>query len=260
MMKIQMKAAPFLGLLMVILAGCAVPGAETEMNAPFGPGSGMMARHHAEVPEEYAGVSSPIPASRESLESGGALYSVHCASCHGDGGMGDGPAGAALDPPPAAIAHTSQMLGDDYLFWRISEGSGSFTTAMPGWKAILDESSRWDLINYIRALGTGEIEPQSNLGGASYDPALQAAQQAELLAQAVAEKVITQAEADVFLKVHEAINDFRAANPEFLSGTDLAEREAAILDELVKSQIISLAEALAFPDIHDRLGASGLLP
>lgn len=219
-----------------------------------------MDRHHAQIPEEYAGVSNPVPADQDSLQNGASLYAVHCASCHGDGGMGDGPAGAALDPAPAAIAHTSQMLGDDYLFWRISEGSGSFSTAMPGWKSILDESSRWDLVNYVQALGRGEIEPQSNMGGALYDPALQAAQQAELLAQAVEGGVITQAEADIFLKVHEAIDGYRAANPGFQTDSDPAEREAAILDALVKSQAISQAEADAFPAIHDRLGASGLMP
>jgi mono/diheme cytochrome c family protein len=268
MMKNLLKAVFILGPLMLALAGCTPAGTELTETKPIGMGngmrggmgSGMRERHHAQIPAEYAGVSSPVPADEQSLENGAALYAVHCASCHGDGGMGDGPAGAALDPAPAAIAHTSQMMGDDYLFWRISEGSGSFNTAMPGWKSILAESSRWDLINYVRALGTGEIKPQSSMGGARYDPALQAAQQAERLAQAVEGKVITQAEADLFNKVHAAIEDYRAANPGFQTGRDPAEREAAILDELVKSQIISQAEAVAFPDIHDRLGASGLMP
>jgi hypothetical protein len=152
------------------------------------------------------------------------------------------------------------MTGDDYMFWRISEGSGSFNTAMPGWKGILDEPSRWDLINYVRALGAGEIEPQISMGGARYDPAIQAAQQAEMLAQAVEGKVITQAEADTFLKIHDAIDEYRAANPGFQNSSDPAEREAAILEELVRRQVISQAEAVAFPGIHDRLGASGLMP
>ena len=68
--------------------------------------------------------------------------------------MGDGPTASALDPAPAAIAHTSQMSGDDYLFWRISEGGVPFETAMPVFKA-LEEQDRWDVIDYIRALGKG---------------------------------------------------------------------------------------------------------
>jgi high-affinity iron transporter len=135
--------------------------------------SGMMARHQAVIPEEYAGRTSPIPADDASLQRGAALYAPNCASCHGDGGMGDGPAGAALNPAPAPLAQTSQMVADDYLFWRISEGGATFHTAMPAWKG-LDEQARWDLVNYIRALGAGTAKPASGVGGATFDPAAQA--------------------------------------------------------------------------------------
>lgn len=265
MMKPLTSTSLLIGLLMLVLAGCTTssspdPATARPIGMGGGMGGGMMERHHAQIPAEYAGLSNPAPANEAALENGAALYAVHCASCHGDGGMGDGPAGAALDPAPSAIAHTSQMMGDDYLFWRISEGSGSFNTAMPAWKASLDETARWDLIHYVRALGTGTVEPKSNLGGAPYDPAAQAAQQAELLAQAVAQEVITQAEADLFNRVHTAIEAYRTANPGFQAGSDPTEREAAILEALVKSQAISQADAAAFPAIHDRLGASGLMP
>ncbi len=79
--------------------------------------------------------------------------------------MGDGPAASALDPAPAPVAHSSQMLADDYLFWRISEGGTPFGTTMPAWK-MLDEQARWDMINYMRALGAGTVEPASSMGGA----------------------------------------------------------------------------------------------
>ena len=88
----------------------------------MGPNSGMSARHHAPIPDEYAELMNPVTADEPSLERGAEIYVERCASCHGDGGMGDGPAAAGLDPGPTAIAHTSQMMGDDYLFYRISEG------------------------------------------------------------------------------------------------------------------------------------------
>jgi mono/diheme cytochrome c family protein len=37
---------------------------------------------------------------QQMLESGKTLYSSACASCHGESGRGDGPAGAAINPPP----------------------------------------------------------------------------------------------------------------------------------------------------------------
>ncbi len=152
-----------------------------------GPNNQMRNRHHAQVPDDYAGLSSPVAADEESLERGAEIYTTLCATCHGDGGMGDGPAGASLEPPAASVAHTSQMMRDDYLFWRISEGGVSFQTAMPSFKASLDEQGRWDVINYMRALGQGQVQPGRGMGGAMFDPAEQAARQDEMLQQAVAE-------------------------------------------------------------------------
>ena len=85
-------------------------------------GGGMHHAHHAEIPDEYAGLSNPVAADDASIQRGGEIFAASCAVCHGDGGMGDGPAAASLDPPVMPIAHTSQMLSDAYLFWRISEG------------------------------------------------------------------------------------------------------------------------------------------
>lgn len=246
----------FVGLALV-LAACGTRSKET---APVVGENGMMSRHHAAIPADYAGLTNPIPFDSVSLERGASLYATNCASCHGDGGMGDGPAAAALDPAPAPVAHSSQMLADDYLFWRISEGGAPFGTTMPAWKS-LDEQSRWDMINYMRALGTGTVEPVSSMGGKVYDPEVQAAQQAELLARAVEKGVITQSEADTFDFVHRAVEEYRIEHPDiFNSGDDTTERETAILTSLVKEQTISQVQADAFTDIHNRLGASGLMP
>jgi len=126
------------------------------MGHGHGPQADMMARHHAPIPQAYAGLTNPLPADDDSLERGANLYLTYCASCHGDGGMGDGPAGTALDPAPAPVARTSQRMGDDYFFWRTSEGGfmDPFNSAMPAWKGALDEQARWDIINYIQALGS----------------------------------------------------------------------------------------------------------
>lgn len=40
------------------------------------------------------------------------LFLRHCASCHGVGGKGDGPAAAALQPPPADLTRLSERYGE----------------------------------------------------------------------------------------------------------------------------------------------------
>ena len=246
-------------LSIILLAACA-PKAE-EAFPGFGMGNdNMMNRHHAQIPEEYAGMKNAVAADDASLARGAELYTANCASCHGDGGMGDGPAGAALDPAPSPIAHTSQMMADNYLFWRISEGGVPFGTSMPSWKT-LDETSRWDLINYVRALGAGTVQPGMGMGGAPFDPTAQAAQQAQILAEAVKQGVVTQAEADLFATVHDAMEEYRIAHPELVnSGENATEREAAILSALVADAVVTQEQADAFPAIHDRLGNAGLMP
>ena len=44
-----------------------------------------------------------VPASRVDATSGAALYSHHCASCHGNSGRGDGPVAVSLKTPPADL-------------------------------------------------------------------------------------------------------------------------------------------------------------
>ena len=157
MEKFHIKHILFVAGLAILLASCSsLPAGDAQPTpdlANQGVADGLEVRHNTQLPLEYAGLSDPTAANEESISRGASLYALHCASCHGEDGLGDGPAGTALDPAPAPLAETSKMIGDDYLFWRISEGSGPFSTAMPAWKAALDERSRWDLIHYMRTLG-----------------------------------------------------------------------------------------------------------
>lgn len=222
--------------------------------------SGMMARHQAPIPDEYKGLTNPMTADEASLERGAELYTTYCASCHGDGGMGDGPASAALDPVPAPVAHTSQMMGNDYLFWRVSEGGAMdpFNSAMPAWENTLDEQARWDVINYTQALGSGTMMPQHNMGGAAYDPTAELEQRATMLADAVEQGVITQAEANTFTEVHTFLDAQMAQHRGMMSGS-MANMQTTILEQLVSDGTITQGQADAFNDIHDRLIEAGLM-
>ncbi|KAA3644160.1 MAG: cytochrome c [Chloroflexi bacterium] len=146
------------------LTGCTAQPTETSM-APASPAIDpeVLNRHNSTIPEPYAGLSNPLNADDHSASRGEALYTLHCTSCHGDRGMGDGPAGQVLVPPATPIAQTSALVGDDYLFWRISEGGTPFNTSMPSWQGTLDEQDIWSLIIYLRIMEQGQAGQLSAL-------------------------------------------------------------------------------------------------
>jgi len=81
-----------------------------------------------------------------SIASGAGVYREHCAGCHGAAG--------AMPPLPdlrsAAIAR--RHAGE--LFWLVNNGVPE--RGMPPFGERLREPQRWDVINYIRALGAAE--------------------------------------------------------------------------------------------------------
>ena len=102
----------------------------------------------ATVPAEYAGKTNPLGA--DAAAAGEKAFLANCQMCHGPQGHGDGPAGGSLDPKPKNLAVLQENAGDDYLFWRISEGKPG--TSMVAWKGILTEEQIWQIVSFIRTL------------------------------------------------------------------------------------------------------------
>jgi hypothetical protein len=107
---------------------------------------------------------SPSGFTTASIADGGALFAVHCVSCHGQNGAGDGALAKTLPVPPADLtaAHL-WMHSDGELFWWLSDGIATpdQVQAMPGFSTVLDEDSRWALIDYIRAHNAGVARQQT---------------------------------------------------------------------------------------------------
>ena len=156
---IELRAYCFVFLAAVVWLLTACTSSTRDDPSMGGMERGMMERHMAAIPPEYAGLENAVPANAASLARGQELYEANCATCHGDEGRGNGPAAAGLDPQPAPIAQTAPMLSDAYLFYRISEGGAlaPFNSAMPTFEN-LDENERWDVINYIRSLDGGMMD------------------------------------------------------------------------------------------------------
>ncbi|MBK7452347.1 MAG: cytochrome c [Anaerolineales bacterium] len=85
-------------ITMFLVTGCGAGRSQAQPPAMMGGGdSGMMARHHAQVPEQYAGLTSP-DVTDDALLRGAGIYKINCLACHGETAAGDSVAGAALDP------------------------------------------------------------------------------------------------------------------------------------------------------------------
>lgn len=93
---------------------------------------------------------NPILPTLQSVSAGQRVYEVHCATCHGPQGAGDGPASASLPKRPADLRVHVPMHPDGQLFLLISRGiPGSH---MPGFSDRLTDEERWHVVNYLRLL------------------------------------------------------------------------------------------------------------
>lgn len=88
---------------------------------------------------------NPIVKNEHTLLEGERLFGSYCAACHGDYGLGDGPAGEGLAVKPANLTEL-KWKSDGLLAMNIQNGAG----VMPAWKEVLTEEQIWMLVEYIR--------------------------------------------------------------------------------------------------------------
>src|SRR5688500_1261270 len=100
--------------------------------------------------DSMAGLRNPTAISAASLMNGRKYYQINCAVCHGDSGMGDGPASKLGVPGISLVTDITRGRTDGYIFGMIRNGRG----LMPSYNRI-EEPDRWDVVNYLRGLQGG---------------------------------------------------------------------------------------------------------
>lgn len=119
-----------------------------------GGGDTSSGKTRATVPAEYASQTSPVGNDAATIAAGKELYDINCATCHGDTGRGDGPAGSALDPKPANLVQTAAETEPIYSHWVISEGGAAagLSSSMVAYKGILTDEQIWQIVAYVESL------------------------------------------------------------------------------------------------------------
>jgi hypothetical protein len=134
-------------------------------------GGGLLATGLINPASSIESMKNPIPPNLESLGRGRVLFDANCVTCHGQFGFGDGPAAAALNPPPANLqVHLAAGHTDGQLFYWISNGISN--TAMQGFADRLTEAQRWDVINYIRTFANLSPPTQTGLLTSTPSPSI----------------------------------------------------------------------------------------
>lgn len=100
------------------------------------------------VPDAAKNKVNPVKSDATSLADGKALYNLHCKSCHGTKGKGDGPKASQLDTESGDFTKASfQSQTDGSLFYKTVQGRKD----MPSFKTKIPEADDiWAIVNYMR--------------------------------------------------------------------------------------------------------------
>ncbi len=101
------------------------------------------------VPEKFRDKENPYAQVEDEDEIGKDLYSVHCRSCHGKTGLGDGSKAFELESDVKDFtAKTFKSQSDGAIYFKIIMGRNE----MPSFdKKIKEEEDRWMLVNYVKS-------------------------------------------------------------------------------------------------------------
>jgi mono/diheme cytochrome c family protein len=92
------------------------------------------------------------------------LYARYCASCHGVSGRGDGPAAAALQPPPADLTQLRERYGEPQPLRQVIAAidgrrpvRAHGESAMPVWGAIFQREMEEKKVGWPQAMTIQQV-------------------------------------------------------------------------------------------------------
>lgn len=101
---------------------------------------------------DVSNVKDPWVSSPDLIAHGKVVYQNNCVICHGAGGLGDGPAGKSLVPPPRNLVEGKWKRGSGTeidIFTTVQKGLEGTSMAPFGHLPLID---RWSLVHYVRSI------------------------------------------------------------------------------------------------------------
>jgi glucose/arabinose dehydrogenase len=96
------------------------------------------------APDSAKQLKNPFEGQAAAVQAGKVLYARNCLSCHGKTGRGTGNV-------PSLVEAKLDSVPSGEVFWFITKGSKA--NGMPSW-AFLPEPKRWQLVTFVKSLGT----------------------------------------------------------------------------------------------------------
>lgn len=106
---------------------------------------------------DLTAIEKPWEENADMISHGAKVYQNNCAVCHGEKGMGDGPGGAAVKPPPRNFVEGKWTKGGQSheLFKTVSEGIAG--TSMAPFQH-LSKTDRWAVVQFIRSITNNKVK------------------------------------------------------------------------------------------------------
>src|SRR2546429_1031442 len=109
----------------------------------------MLAAWHVASPRAVA-----APTDERDVQAGGALFATHCATCHGEGGRGDGASAASFATRPSDLGDGRLMNGlpDEFLVSVITHGGPAqgLAPTMPPFDRTLSAGQDRRIVSFVR--------------------------------------------------------------------------------------------------------------
>ena len=139
-----MKTSVLAGISAVLLSGwCNLAAAQSK---PEKTDTTSAYSELGKAPSKYRTKPNPMAREKDAVAAGKVLFEEHCAECHGETALGTKKA-------PNLRANEVQEAPAGSIFWVLT--NGIVRKGMPVWSK-LPEPQRWQLVTFIKSLGTVE--------------------------------------------------------------------------------------------------------